>query len=148
MRLVIQRVNHASVTVDQKITGSISKGLLVLIGFEKDDNSSMLPHYADKLVNLRIFADANDKTNLSLRDVNGSLLIVSQFTLYANCKKGNRPSFVDACAPDLANTLYEEFVELCLQRVDNVQTGIFGAQMRVDLENDGPFTVIFDSRDM
>ncbi len=148
MRLVIQRVNHASVTVDEKIVGSIEQGLMVLIGFEHNDSLLMLPHYADKLVNLRIFSDEQDKTNLSLKDVQGSLLLVSQFTLYANCKKGNRPSFVDACVPDRANALYEEFVRLCRDRVPNVQTGIFGAHMKVQLENDGPFTVIFDSRDM
>lgn len=148
MRLVIQRVNHASVTVEEKMVGSIEQGLLVLIGFEHNDSLLMLPHYADKLVNLRIFSDENGKTNLSLKDVNGSLLVVSQFTLYANCKKGNRPSFVDACAPERANALYEEFVRLCRERVPNVQTGMFGAHMKVDLENDGPFTVIFDSRDM
>lgn len=148
MRLVIQRVNHASVTVDNKVIGAIEKGLLVLIGLENEDNSTMLPHYVEKLVNLRIFADANDKTNLSLKDVGGSLLVVSQFTLYADCKKGNRPSFTKACPPDRANALYEEFVSLCRERVDNVQTGQFGAQMYINLENDGPFTVIFDSRDM
>ena len=148
MRLVIQRVNHASVTIDGSIVGSIEKGLLVFLGIGADDTSDMLKRYADKLIKLRIFEDSEGKTNLSLSDVGGSLLIVSQFTLYANCKKGHRPSFIEAGDPQHANRLYEEFIALCKDSCPHVETGRFGADMKVSLENDGPFTIIFDSRDM
>lgn len=148
MRLVIQRVNHASVTIDGSIVGSIEKGLLVFLGISADDTSDMLKRYADKLIKLRIFEDSEGKTNLSLGDVGGSLLIVSQFTLYANCKKGHRPSFIEAGDPQHANRLYEEFIALCKDSCPHVETGRFGADMKVSLENDGPFTIIFDSRDM
>ena len=148
MRLVIQRVNHASVTIDGSIVGSIEKGLLVFLGIGADDTSDMLKRYADKLIKLRIFEDSEGKTNLSLGDVGGSLLIVSQFTLYANCKKGHRPSFIEAGDPQHANRLYEEFIALCKDSCPHVETGRFGADMKVSLENDGPFTIIFDSRDM
>lgn len=148
MRLVIQRVNHASVAIDGSIVGSIEKGLLVFLGIGAEDTSDMLKKYADKLIRLRIFEDGEGKTNLSLGDVGGSLLIVSQFTLYANCKKGNRPSFIEAGEPEHANRLYEEFIELCKESCPHVETGRFGADMKVSLENDGPFTIIFDSRDM
>lgn len=147
MRFVIQRVNHASVKVDGNITGSIDKGLLIFFGAGEGDTEEMLTKYVDKIMKLRIFADDNGKTNLSIKDVNGQLLIVSQFTLYADCRKGNRPSFISACEPVLANELYEKFIALCKQHIDVVQTGIFGADMKVSLENDGPFTIILDSRD-
>ena len=139
MKFVIQRVNHASVTVDGQTVGSIGKGLLILFGAGKGDTEEMLPKFVDKITKLRIFSDENDKINLSLLDVGGELLVVSQFTLYADCRKGNRPSFSDA--------LYEKFVALCREKVTKVETGSFGAHMRVDLENDGPFTVVLDSRD-
>ena len=143
MRIVIQRVNHASVTVDGETVGSIGKGLLILFGAGKGDTEEMLPKFVDKITKLRIFSDENDKINLSLLDVGGELLVVSQFTLY----KGNRPSFFDALEPDRADALYEKFVALCREKVTKVETGSFGAHMRVGLENDGPFTVVLDSRD-
>lgn len=147
MRFVIQRVNHASVSINKNIVGSIGKGLLILIGVSDTDTEDMLPKFVDKIVKMRIFADENDKTNLSISDVGGELLIVSQFTLYADCRKGNRPSFINAGAPDKANDLYEKFVALCRERVNKVETGEFGADMKVSLENDGPFTIVLDSRD-
>lgn len=148
MRFIIQRVNHASVTIDGQLHGAIEKGLLVFIGISAEDTLDMLPRYVDKLIKLRIFADEEGKTNLSLNDVGGGLLLISQFTLYASCKKGNRPSFTEAGGPEHANRLYEEIIRLCRLWCDNVQTGEFGADMKVHLENDGPFTIIFDSRDM
>lgn len=145
MRFVIQRVTHASVEIDGKIISSIDKGLLILFGVGADDTPEMLPKFVDKIVKMRIFSDDNDKTNLSVKDVDGQLLIVSQFTLYADCRKGNRPSFINAGAPQMANALYEEFVDLCRQQVSVVKTGEFGAHMKVSLENDGPFTIMLDS---
>lgn len=142
MRIVLQRVNHASVTVDNNIAGEIGKGYLLLLGIGREDTREDLPRYVDKIVKLRLFADENGKTNLSLKDVGGQLLVVSQFTLYADCRKGNRPSFTDAGDPQLANELYEHFIELCREQVEVVEHGIFGADMKVSLENDGPFTVI------
>ena len=147
MKFVIQRVNHAEVKVDGEIVGKIGKGFLVLIGVGREDTREDADWYLKKLLGLRIFEDENGKTNLSLADVNGELLLVSQFTLYANCRKGNRPSFFDALEPDRADALYEKFVALCREKVTKVETGSFGAHMRVDLENDGPFTVVLDSRD-
>jgi len=147
MKFVIQRVNSASVKIDNRIAGSIGKGLLIFFGASASDNEEMLPKFVDKILKLRIFADENDKTNLSIKDVNGELLIVSQFTLYADCRKGNRPSFINAGAPDNANYLYEKFVLLCREQIDKVATGEFGANMKVSLENDGPFTIILDSAD-
>jgi D-tyrosyl-tRNA(Tyr) deacylase len=147
MRFVIQRVTSADVSIDNKTVGSIGHGLLILFGACDTDTEEMLPKFADKIVKLRIFADAEGKTNLSINDVGGELLIVSQFTLYADCRKGNRPSFVHAGSPDAANLLYEKFVSLCRERVPKVETGVFGAEMKVRLENDGPFTVVIDSRD-
>ncbi len=147
MKFVIQRVNNASVTIEGKTVGSINKGLLILIGVSDTDTADMLPKFADKIVKMRIFADENGKTNLSLGDVQGEMLIVSQFTLYADCRKGNRPSFTSAGAPDTANALYEQFITLCKERITKVETGEFGADMKVSLENDGPFTIILDSRD-
>ena len=147
MKFVIQRVNHAEVKVDGEIVGKIGKGFLVLIGVGREDTKEDADWYLKKLLGLRIFEDENGKTNLSLADVNGELLLVSQFTLYANCRKGNRPSFFDALEPDRADALYEKFVALCREKVTKVETGSFGAHMRVGLENDGPFTVVLDSRD-
>lgn len=147
MKLVIQRVRRSSVTIDGETVGSIKKGLLILLGISGNDTEDMLPKYVDKVIKLRIFSDENDKTNLSLSDVNGELLIVSQFTLYADCRKGNRPSFVHAGSPVHANELYEKFVALCREKVERVETGRFGAKMNVSLENDGPFTIILDSKD-
>lgn len=147
MKLVIQRVNHANVKVDGQTIGAIGQGFLVLLGIADTDTAEMLPKYVDKLINLRIFADEEGKTNLSLANVDGELLIVSQFTLYADCKKGNRPSFTKAGKPDHANALYEEFVRLCREKVHKVETGSFGADMKVSLENDGPFTIVWDSEE-
>ena len=154
MKFVIQRVNSASVKVDGNVIGSIGKGYLILFGAGEGDTEDMLVPFADKICKMRIFADENGKTNLSINDVGGEMLIVSQFTLYADCRKGNRPSFVHACEPDLANELYEKFVALCIlfqnpyvERVAKVETGEFGADMKVSLENDGPFTIVLDSRD-
>ena len=144
MKLVIQRVSEASVTVDGRTTGSIEKGFLVLIGVGQADTKEDADFYIRKMLGLRIFEDEQGKTNLSLRDVNGELLLVSQFTLYANCKKGNRPSFGDAGAPDMAEALYEYIIEECKKQVPVVEGGEFGAEMKVRLCNDGPFTVILD----
>ena len=144
MRFVVQRVNHAQVTVDQKIVGKIGKGFLVLIGVGKNDDKKTADKYLKKLLGLRIFEDENGKTNLSLADVGGELLLISQFTLYANCKKGNRPSFIDAGAPNIAEELYEYILAEAKKQVSVVERGIFGADMKVSLENDGPFTVILD----
>lgn len=147
MKFVIQRVNYANVKIDGEIVGSIGHGLLIFFGAGQQDTPDMLPKYVDKIIKMRIFQDENDKTNLSLEDVKGELLIVSQFTLYADCRKGNRPSFINAGAPDMANSLYEQFVALCRERVPKVETGRFGADMKVSLENDGPFTIVIDSED-
>ena len=144
MKIVVQRVLQADVSVDRKICGKINKGYLVLIGIGHEDTQQDCIRLADKLVNLRIFSDENDKINLSLKDVNGEILIVSQFTLYADCRKGNRPNFVQAAKPDKAEILYNYFVNYCKTKVQVVQTGIFGADMKVSLVNDGPFTVILD----
>ncbi len=144
MKLVIQRVNHASVAVDGKVTGAIDKGFLVLIGVGNEDTEEIADKYLRKMLGLRIFDDENGKTNLSLADVNGQLLLVSQFTLYANCRKGNRPSFIEAGAPDKAEALYEYMIAQAKKAVDVVETGIFGADMKVSLENDGPFTIVLD----
>ena len=146
MKLVIQRVKHASVTVDGNVTGKIGKGFLVLIGIANSDTKEIADQYLKKLLNLRIFEDENGKTNLSLKDVNGELLLVSQFTLYADCRKGNRPSFIKAGNPDMAEALYEYMIEACRKEIPVVETGIFGADMQVELLNDGPFTIVLDER--
>lgn len=145
MKFVIQRVKHASVTVEGEVVGKIGRGYLVLIGACDADDEAIADKMVDKMIKLRINKDAEGKTNLSLADVDGSLLLVSQFTLYANCKKGNRPSFVDAGSPEHAEALYEYIIERCRERVPVVQTGSFGAEMAVELLNDGPFTIILDS---
>lgn len=144
MKLVIQRVSRASVTVDQKTVGAIEKGFLVLVGIADTDTRETADKYLKKMLNLRIFEDENVKTNLSLKDVNGQLLLVSQFTLYADCRKGNRPSFIHAGAPGMAEELYEYMVEACRREIPVVEKGIFGADMKVELLNDGPFTIILD----
>ena len=134
----------ASVTVDGKVCGSIGKGYLVLLGIGAEDTEAECRRLADKMINLRIFSDENDKINLSLTDVGGDLLVVSQFTLYADCRKGNRPNFIQAAKPDHAEALYNYFVEYCRSTGQHTETGIFGADMKVELLNDGPFTVILE----
>lgn len=145
MKFVIQRVTHANVSVDDKIVGSIEKGFMVLIGVSNTDTEAIADKMVRKMLNLRIFEDENGKTNLSLKDVSGSLLLISQFTLYADCKKGNRPSFVKAGAPDHANSLYEYIISETKKECPIVERGVFGAHMKIDLVNDGPFTIVLDS---
>lgn len=142
MKVVIQRVLNASVKVDGNITGKIKKGLLIFLGIESGDSDDMLKKYADKIVRMRIFEDDNGKTNRSLSDVNGELLIVSQFTLCADCSHGNRPSFIGAKEPLEAKRMYEKFISVCKEQVPVVEHGEFGADMKVELLNDGPFTII------
>lgn len=144
MKIVLQRVTHASVTVDGEITGKIDNGYLLLFGVGKDDTENDCKRLADKIVNLRIFSDDNGKINLSLKDVNGSLLVVPQFTLYADCRKGNRPNFIQAGSPEDADRLFEYFTEYLRSKGQHVETGVFGADMKVELLNDGPFTVILE----
>ncbi len=148
MRFVIQRVNNASVTVADKVIGKINKGLLVFVGVYEEDTKAEADKLIRKLVGLRIFADSDGKTNLALSDVKGELLIVSQFTLCADCKKGNRPSFTKAAGPEMANMLYEYIICECSKQIDVVEHGEFGADMTIDLSNDGPFTIIFDTKEM
>ena len=145
MKFVIQRVLEASVEVDNEIIGKIDKGFMVLIGVGQNDTKEIADKMVKKLVGLRIFEDENGKTNLSLADVTGELLLISQFTLYANCKKGYRPSFTESGAPDLAESLYEYIIAQCKESVPVVETGSFGADMKVSLINDGPFTIVLDS---
>ena len=145
MKFVIQRVKHASVTVEGKILGKIEKGFMVLIGVCETDDEAIADKMVKKLIGLRIFEDENGKTNLDLHSVDGQLLLISQFTLYANCKKGNRPSFVEAAKPDKANALYEYIISECKKQVEVVERGEFGADMKVELLNDGPFTIVLDS---
>lgn len=144
MKFVIQRCQEASVSVDGKTVGAIEKGLMVLIGVGKDDTTEVVDKYLKKLLQLRIFEDGNGKTNRSLMDIGGQLLLVSQFTLYANCRHGNRPSFTDAGDPQKAEELYEYLIERAKEQVSVVEQGIFGADMKVALVNDGPFTIILD----
>ena len=148
MKFVIQRVKEAKVEVEGKITGQIGKGFLVLIGVSNEDTKEIADKLVKKLLGLRIFADAEGKTNLALEDVGGELLLVSQFTLYADCKKGNRPSFIRAGAPDFANDMYEYIIDKCRESGIKTETGIFGADMAVSLVNDGPFTILYDSDEM
>ncbi len=145
MKAVLQRVERASVSVDGEVISSINKGFLVLLGISGSDTEEIGDKIADKLCRLRIFEDENGKTNLSLADVGGELLIISQFTLYADIKKGNRPSFVKAGGPEMANNLYEYFMKRCKTHVNRVEGGRFGAHMKLDLINDGPFTLVIDS---
>ena len=148
MRFVIQRVTRSSVSVDGTTIGKIGKGFLVLIGISQEDTQETADKLVKKMTGLRIFEDENGKTNLSLADVGGELLLISQFTLYANCKKGNRPSFTEAGSPEKANALYEYIIQACREKVPVVETGSFGAEMEVSLVNDGPFTILLDSEKM
>ena len=145
MRFVIQRVAHAEVAVNEETIGKIEKGYLVLLGIAETDTREIADKLIRKIIGLRIFEDENGKTNLSLSDVGGNLLLVSQFTLYANCKKGNRPSFIEAGSPEKANELYEYIITKCKESVPVVEQGSFGADMKVSLLNDGPFTILLDS---
>lgn len=148
MKFVIQVVSEAGVTIGGSLHGKIGKGLLVLIGIGQKDDRTVADKMVKKMLGLRIFADENGKTNRNLASVNGGLLLISQFTLYADCRRGNRPGFTDAAAPGQAKELYEYIIEKCRQQVPEVQTGIFGADMKVSLTNDGPFTIILDSADL
>lgn len=148
MRFVIQRVAQASVTIDSQITGKIGRGFLVLIGISNSDTKETADKMIRKMLGLRIFEDSEGKTNLSLDAVNGELLLISQFTLYADCRKGNRPSFIRSGSPDLANELYEYIIQKCREDQKHVETGEFGADMKVQLLNDGPFTIILDSEEL
>ena len=148
MKFVIQRVNHASVKVDGNVVGKIDKGYMVLIGISENDTKEIADKMIKKMIGLRIFEDGNGKTNISLKDVSGELLLISQFTLYADCKKGNRPSFINAGKPDMANEMYEYIIEQCKKEISVVEKGIFGADMKVSLENDGPFTIVLDSKEI
>lgn len=148
MKFVIQRVSEASVSVDNALIGEIQKGYMVLIGIAESDSREIADKMIRKMIGLRIFEDEQGKTNLSLSDIGGSLLLISQFTLYANCKKGNRPSFIEAGSPDKANALYEYIIKKCKESVPNVQQGSFGADMKVSLVNDGPFTIVLDSEQL
>lgn len=148
MRALIQRVSHASVTVEGQVIGSIGNGFLILLGVGHDDTEAQADKLWAKISKMRIFEDENGKTNLSLADVHGEVLVVSQFTLYANCKRGNRPSFTDAGAPDEAKRLYEYFANLARRDVKHVATGSFGAMMHVELLNEGPFTIWLDTKDL
>ncbi|MBQ5966517.1 MAG: D-tyrosyl-tRNA(Tyr) deacylase [Clostridiales bacterium] len=148
MRFLIQRVTSAKVDVDGKTVGSIDHGFLVFIGVCNTDTKEIADGMVKKLLGLRIFRDENGKTNLSLADVGGSLLLISQFTLYADCHHGNRPSFINAGSADLANDLYEYIIDSCKKQIPIVQTGIFGADMAVSIENQGPFTIMLDSEEI
>ncbi len=148
MRFVIQRVKHAEVTIENEVHGKINDGLLVLCGIADTDTNEIADKMIKKLCGLRIFEDSEGKTNLSLADVNGQLMLISQFTLYADCKKGNRPSFIRAGKPDMASPMYDHLIEEAGKYVPDVQRGIFGADMKIELLNDGPFTVILDSEEI
>lgn len=144
MKLVIQRVKNASVVVENNVVGKIGQGFLVLLGVGPEDTTQTADYLVQKLIKLRIFEDENNKMNLSIKDIKGELLIVSQFTLYADCSGGNRPSFVNAAKPDKANELYEYFISQCKKEIPVVEHGIFGADMQVNLLNDGPVTIILE----
>lgn len=147
MRIVLQRVSHASVTIDGKVHGVIDHGYMLLVGFKEGDDEKILKQMADKVVHLRVFEDDQGKMNLSLLDVKGAILSISQFTLYANCRKGRRPSFIEAAKPAISSPLYDRFNEILREQVP-VETGIFGADMKVALVNDGPVTITLDSDDI
>lgn len=144
MKIVLQRVLNAGVKVNGEYTGRIDNGLLVFLGVSDEDTKADCERLAKKIANLRIFSDENDKINLSIKDVNGELLIISQFTLYADCRKGNRPNFINAGKPELAEKLYKYFISLCKESIPVVEEGIFGADMKVSLVNDGPFTITLE----
>lgn len=144
MRLLVQRVLNSNVKVDGKVVGEINKGYMVLLGVTHDDDKDKADYLVNKLLNLRVFEDENGKMNLNIKQVGGELLVISQFTLYANTKDGNRPSFIDAAKPDKANELYEYFVEKCKKENIKTETGIFGADMKVSLTNDGPVTIMLE----
>lgn len=148
MKLVIQRVKEASVEIEGKINGKINQGFMVLVGITNDDTQEIVDKMVNKLINLRIFEDENEKLNLSLMDVRGEILSISQFTLYANCKKGRRPSFLEAAKPDISKPLYEYFNKCLENNGVHVETGIFGAMMNVSLINEGPTTIILDSKEI
>ena len=148
MKFVIQRVSQAEVVVEEQSVGKIDQGLMVLVSICNSDTKEIADKLINKLIHLRIFEDENGKSNLSVQDIHGNLLIISQFTLYADCRKGNRPSFVNAGNPEKANELYEYIIEKCRDEVQDVQTGSFGADMKITLLNDGPFTIILDSKDL
>ena len=148
MRFVIQRVAHASVTVDKQCIGKIEKGLLVLIGVADTDAKEIADKMIKKLLGLRIFEDEQGKTNLDIHTVDGALLLVSQFTLYADCKRGNRPGFTRAGKPDMAEAMYQYIIEACKEQIEVVEHGKFGADMKVELLNDGPFTILLDSAEL
>ncbi len=148
MKFVIQRVSQAEVVVEEQSVGKIDQGLMVLVSICNSDTKEIADKLINKLIHLRIFEDENGKSNLSVQDIHGNLLIISQFTLYADCRKGNRPSYINAGNPDLTNELYEYIIAQCQKEFPNVQHGIFGAYMKVSLLNDGPFTIIFDSEQM
>ena len=148
MKFVIQRVSQAEVVVEEQSVGKIDQGLMVLVSICNSDTKEIADKLINKLIHLRIFEDENGKSNLSVQDIHGNLLIISQFTLYADCRKGNRPSYTNAGNPDLANEFYEYIIAQCQKEFPNVQHGIFGAYMKVSLLNDGPFTIIFDSEQM
>lgn len=148
MKIVLQRVSRASVSVDGKVVGAIDQGFMLLLGVEDRDTIQIADKMVDKICKLRIFQDDAGKTNLSLADVGGEMLVISQFTLYADCKKGNRPSFIRAGKPDMAEALYEHVTERCRMYVPKVEHGIFGAEMKVELINDGPFTLVLDSMEL
>jgi len=148
MRFVIQRVSDASVTVEGDMIGKIGRGYLILIGVGRDDTADIADRMVKKMIGLRIFGDENGKTNLSLADVEGSLLLISQFTLYANCRKGNRPSFIESGSPQLAEELYEYIINKCKEVVPVVERGSFGADMKISMVNDGPFTILLDSDEL
>lgn len=147
MRFLIQRVNYAKVVISEEVVGQIGKGLLVLVGISNTDTRAIADKMMKKLIGLRIFEDSNGKTNLDLRTIDGELLLVSQFTLYADCRKGNRPSFIKAGTPETAFELYEYLLQQCKLEMPNVQSGRFGADMKIDLQNDGPFTILLDSEE-